>query len=85
MPLYEYDCETCQKHLEIIQKFSDAPLSICPECQGMLVKRLSLTSFKLKGTGWYNTDYRKPSTSSEKGKSSETPSAPEKTAKGKDK
>jgi len=85
MPLYEYDCETCQKHLEIIQKFSDAPLTVCPECQGKLVKRLSLTSFQLKGTGWYNTDYRKPSTSSEKGKSSETSSAPEKTDKGKDK
>lgn len=85
MPLYEYDCESCQKHLEIIQKFSDAPLSVCPECQGNLVKRLSLTSFQLKGTGWYNTDYRKPSASSEQGKSSEKASTPEKADKGKEK
>jgi len=63
MPLYEYDCHGCKKHLEIIQKFSDAPLTRCPECGGELVKRLSLTSFQLKGSGWYATDYKKSSSS----------------------
>jgi putative FmdB family regulatory protein len=91
MPLYEYDCEKCQKHMEVIQKFSDAPLQECPDCKGVLVKRLSLTSFQLKGTGWYNTDYRKPSGTLEKGtdktdkgKSAETPSASEKKEKAKE-
>ena len=59
MPLYEYDCSKCGEHLEAIQKFSDAPLATCPKCSGPLVKQLSLGSFHLKGSGWYNTDYRK--------------------------
>jgi len=95
MPLYEYDCEKCQKHLEVIQKFSDAPLQECPDCKGTLVKRLSLTSFQLKGTGWYNTDYRKSSKPSDsmadkaadktdKGKSAETPGTSEKKEKAKE-
>jgi putative FmdB family regulatory protein len=63
MPLYEYDCSGCQKRLEIIQKFSDSPLTTCPECGGNLSKALSLGSFQLKGTGWYNTDYKKKSAS----------------------
>lgn len=61
MPLYEYDCSGCQKRLEIIQKFSDNALTVCPECGGTLSKALSLGSFQLKGTGWYNTDYKKKS------------------------
>lgn len=71
MPLYEYNCSGCKKHLEVIQKFSDAPLTVCPECGAGLEKKLSLTSFQLKGTGWYNTDYRKPSSSDTNKPSSE--------------
>lgn len=71
MPLYEYNCSGCKKHLEVIQKFSDAPLTVCPECGASLEKKLSLTSFQLKGTGWYNTDYRKPSSSSASGSQSD--------------
>ena len=62
MPLYEYECGGCKKVLEVMQKFSDAPLSACPECGGGVTKLMSLGSFSLKGSGWYATDYkRKPS------------------------
>ena len=64
MPLYEYRCETCQKTFEVIQKFSDSPLSQCPDCGKSLEKLMSLGSFQLKGSGWYNTDYKKSSATS---------------------
>ncbi|MFM8315786.1 MAG: FmdB family zinc ribbon protein, partial [Deltaproteobacteria bacterium] len=64
MPLYEYRCESCQKTLEVIQKFSDSPLTQCPDCGKSLEKLMSLGSFQLKGSGWYNTDYKKSSTPS---------------------
>jgi putative FmdB family regulatory protein len=69
MPMYEYQCEKCQKVSEVIQKFSDAPLDKCPECGGKVTKLLSRTSFQLKGTGWYASDYKK-------GQSSPAPSKP---------
>jgi len=69
MPLYEYQCENCQKTFEVIQKFSDVPLRDCPDCGKSVEKLMSLGSFQLKGSGWYNTDYRKnktaPQTNSE--------------------
>ena len=58
MPLYEYECAKCQKVHEVMQKFSDAPLSACPDCGAKVVKLMSLGSFALKGTGWYTTDYK---------------------------
>lgn len=61
MPLYEYQCEACDKVLEVMQKFSDAPLAECPDCQGKVSKLISRTSFALKGNGWYTTDYKKSS------------------------
>jgi putative FmdB family regulatory protein len=57
MPIYEYTCEKCNKHLEIIQKITEGPLTTCPDCAGSLRKMISSTSFVLKGTGWYATDY----------------------------
>lgn len=60
MPIYEYGCTKCGKKLEIMQKFSDAPKTVCPECAGELKKLISNTSFVLKGTGWYATDYAAP-------------------------
>lgn len=60
MPLYEYECPKCEKILEVIQKFSDPPISSCPTCGGSVSKLLSKTSFQLKGGGWYVTDYKKP-------------------------
>jgi putative FmdB family regulatory protein len=60
MPIYEYACEDCGKQWEVIQKFSDEPLSTCPVCGGQMHKLISHTSFILKGNGWYVTDYASP-------------------------
>ncbi len=57
MPIYEYRCEGCGKHHELMQKITDAPLTACPDCGGKMKKQISNTSFVLKGTGWYATDY----------------------------
>ena len=57
MPIYEYRCSDCEKHLEIMQKISDEPLSVCQECGGSLSKLISNTSFVLKGGGWYSDGY----------------------------
>ncbi len=57
MPIYEYQCDKCGKTEEVIQKFSDAPLTTCSHCSGKLHKLISQSSFHLKGTGWYVTDY----------------------------
>ena len=59
MPIYEYRCSTCAHDVEALQKFSDAPLVVCPACGGnTLVKRVSAAGFHLKGSGWYATDFR---------------------------
>lgn len=60
MPIYEYSCEKCAKVFETVQKFSDPPLTACPTCGSAVEKLISRTSFQLKGTGWYATDYKKP-------------------------
>ncbi len=57
MPIYEYACEKCNKHFEIMQKITDESLTTCSDCKGRLKKMISSTSFVLKGTGWYATDY----------------------------
>ena len=57
MPIYEYECNTCGQIEEAIQKFSDRPLTKCKQCSGKLHKLISNSSFHLKGTGWYATDY----------------------------
>jgi putative FmdB family regulatory protein len=56
MPIYEYECEKCGKTMEVMQKFSDSPLTTC-DCSGHLHKLISRSSFHLKGSGWYVTDY----------------------------
>jgi putative FmdB family regulatory protein len=59
MPIYEYQCESCGAHLEKLQKISDPVLKDCPECKkASLKKMVSATSFRLKGTGWYETDFK---------------------------
>lgn len=59
MPIYEYQCEICDHKLETIQKLSDAPLTECPECgESTLRKLVSAASFRLKGSGWYETDFK---------------------------
>lgn len=57
MPIYEYTCQKCGHHLEVMQKMSDKPLVKCPKCKGKLEKIFSQTSFQLKGSGWYVSDY----------------------------
>ncbi|MFO8083971.1 MAG: FmdB family zinc ribbon protein [Desulfobacterales bacterium] len=59
MPIYEYECDSCGRIEEAFQKISDAPLSTCNHCSGKLHKLVSHSSFHLKGTGWYVTDYAK--------------------------
>lgn len=57
MPLYEYECESCGHRREVIQKFSDPPLTVCDTCGGPLRKLLSSPAIQFKGSGWYITDY----------------------------
>jgi len=61
MPLYEYQCETCEHRFEKIQKFSDPPPDACPKCAGPVRKLFSSPAIQFKGTGWYITDYAKKS------------------------
>jgi len=62
MPLYEYQCDACQHRFEKIQKFSDPPVDVCPNCgKGPVKKLLSSPAIQFKGTGWYVTDYAKKS------------------------
>ncbi len=63
MPLYEYRCDNCDKVFEVIQKFSDPELTKCETCGSNVYKLMSRTSFQLKGTGWYASDYKKPTSS----------------------
>ena len=59
MPIYEYRCTACQHKLESLQKFSDAPLVVCPQCgRDALTKLVSAAGFHLKGSGWYQTDFK---------------------------
>ena len=58
MPIYEYQCQACHKLFEYIQKVNDALLTDCEQCHGKLEKLVSSTSFQLKGTGWYVTDFK---------------------------
>jgi len=59
MPIYEYRCEACTHELEVLQKYSDQPLTRCPECaQHTLRKKVSAAAFRLKGSGWYETDFK---------------------------
>ncbi|WP_260736235.1 FmdB family zinc ribbon protein [Tunturiibacter lichenicola] len=57
MPLYEYECTTCHKHTEKIQKFSDPEITVCPHCGGHLERVLSAPAVSFKGGGWYADGY----------------------------
>ena len=59
MPIYEYKCKACEHKFDKLQKISDEPLEICPDCgKPQLVKLVSAAGFRLKGTGWYETDFK---------------------------
>jgi putative FmdB family regulatory protein len=57
MPIYEYECLKCGKTIEAMQRLSDPPLSNCSCCSGEVRKLISMSTFHLKGSGWYVTDY----------------------------
>jgi putative FmdB family regulatory protein len=60
MPIYAYRCEACGHELDALQKISDAPLTDCPACgAAALKKQLTAAAFRLKGSGWYETDFKK--------------------------
>jgi putative FmdB family regulatory protein len=59
MPFYEYECQACKYYAEVMQKISDAPLTRCPSCGKRALKKLvSVPVFRLKGSGWYETDFK---------------------------
>src|SRR5688500_13602317 len=59
MPFYEYECSNCKFYVEALQKISDAPLKQCPSCKKQTLKKLvSAPVFRLKGDGWYETDFK---------------------------
>ncbi len=59
MPIYEYQCDDCRYYLEVMQKISDQPLKKCPSCgHNALRKLISAPAFRLKGSGWYETDFK---------------------------
>ncbi|HEX7503284.1 MAG TPA: zinc ribbon domain-containing protein [Acidobacteriota bacterium] len=74
MPIYEYRCLKCGKTFEALQSVSAEPISKCIHCQGKTKKIVSVSSFQLKGKGWYKTDYKKS------GSGEKTADAPKKTA-----
>ncbi len=71
MPIYEYQCTKCGEVFEAFQKITDEPLTKCKFCQAKVEKLISHSSFQLKGSGWYLTDYARRSSSSS-GSSSKT-------------
>ena len=71
MPLYEYQCESCAKRFERIQKYSDPPIETCPSCGSHVKKLLSSPAIQFKGSGFYITDYPKKS-QTEGGKQTDT-------------
>ena len=72
MPIYEYQCKQCNERHEIIQRFSDAPLTHCPSCGGEMKKLISSPAIQFKGSGFYKTDYASGSSSGSSSNKSET-------------
>src|ERR1700722_18610638 len=59
MPFYEYECSACRYYAEVMQKISDKPLKKCPSCgKNTFTKLISAPVFRLKGSGWYETDFK---------------------------
>jgi putative FmdB family regulatory protein len=81
MPLYEYQCETCEHRFEKIQKFSDPPPDACPKCGGLVRKLFSSPAIQFKGSGFYITDYAKKSAEGQSGSSEKSDSSEKKQEK----
>lgn len=79
MPIYEYQCANCGHQFDVLQQVSDEPLKGCPKCNKQALKKLiSQTSFQLKGTGWYETDFKtKPKKDTPESKDKETKKEPQ--------
>jgi putative FmdB family regulatory protein len=77
VPLYEYECKKCGHRFERIQKFSDKPVTRCPECGGKVEQLLHAPAVQFKGSGWYVTDYARKSSSSSSDSGSKSDSKPE--------
>ena len=79
MPTYEYACKSCGEHLEVVQSFTDEPLTECPTCAGPLRKVFGAIGITFKGDGFYKTDSRKTATKSETKADAPKTDAPKKT------
>jgi putative FmdB family regulatory protein len=76
MPIYAYKCESCGFAKDVLQKMSDAPLSVCPQCSASSFKKqLTAAGFQLKGSGWYVTDFRGGNSGAPAAKPAETQAA----------
>ncbi|MBO1014211.1 zinc ribbon domain-containing protein [Achromobacter sp. SD115] len=82
MPIYAYKCSACGHAKDVLQKISDAPLSVCPECgQSTFSKQVTAAGFQLKGSGWYVTDFRGNGNGASQGAAAaSTPAAPAESA-----
>ena len=59
MPIYEYECTSCNHHFDLMQKIADAPIKQCPQCfENTVLRLISAAGFQLKGSGWYATDFK---------------------------
>ena len=77
MPIYAYKCSACGHAKDVLQKISDAPLSVCPECgQSTFSKQVTAAGFQLKGSGWYVTDFRGNGSGGQQATGARAPSAP---------
>ena len=82
MPIYEYKCQKCGT-FEITQRITEKPLNKCPTCRGKVKKLISNTSFQLKGTGWYVTDYARKGQGDSKGENGAKASSDSKSSESK--
>lgn len=78
MPIYEYQCKTCGVRFERVQRFSDDPVKICPECGGEVYRLLQPVGIIFKGSGFYVTDHRSSSSTASPGKKSSKSESSEK-------
>ena len=85
MPIYEYRCRKCGKEYEVLQRIADPAVNACKFCHSPVEKLVSLSSFHLKGSGWYVTDYGGKKVSSTEGKKEETTESPSSAESGKEK
>ncbi|MCE0723812.1 MULTISPECIES: FmdB family zinc ribbon protein [Legionella] len=80
MPIYEYQCTSCNHHFDLMQKISDEPVTQCPVCyQNTVVKLISAAGFQLKGSGWYATDFKNKNSKSQEAAKNDDSASAEKT------